>query len=195
MKMLCAVSLLLAVPAAAPAWAQPVRPPASEAHGPTQLQVFMPPPDTVEITAPRPHRVKSIPPALATRAAQAAVDACVKQGAPVAAIVIDSQGIPITMLTADDTPAMVERIIMGKAYSALKTGMPSGDAGKKAETDKSFAAKYAADPMVGPFRQGGLPIRVGTRLVGAIGVSGGKTSEQEEGCARTGIAAIQSQLK
>jgi uncharacterized protein GlcG (DUF336 family) len=187
--LLCS-AILLVTPALAAE-----RPPASQAHGATQLQVFMPPPDAVEIKTPRPHRVMSIPARLATRAAQTAVDTCVAQGAPVAAVVIDSQGIPITMISADDTPAMVERIIMGKAYSALKTGMPSGEAGKKADTDKAFAAKYAADPMVGPFRQGGLPIRVGSRLVGAIGVSGGKTSEQEQGCAQAGIAAIQSQLK
>jgi uncharacterized protein GlcG (DUF336 family) len=188
---LCAAALAVTTPA----FAQAVRPPASEAHGPTQLQVFMPPPDAVEIKTPRPHRMMSIPSALAVKAAQTAVDSCKAQGVDVAAVVIDSQGIPIAMIAADDTPAMVERIIMGKAYGALKADMPSGDAGKKAKTDPAFAARFASDPMVGPFRQGGLPIHVGSRLVGAIGVSGGKTSEQEEGCSQAGIAAIQASLK
>ena len=188
---LCAALLALTVPATG----QTVRPPASDAHGPTQLQVFMPPPDVNEIKAPRPHRVMSIPSALAVKAAQTAVDSCKAQGVDTAAVVIDSQGIPIAMIAADDTPAMVERIIMGKAMGALKTGMPSGAAAEKAKTDTTFAAQYAADPLIGPFRQGGLPIKVGARIVGAIGTSGGQTSEQEEGCSQAGIAAIQAQLR
>lgn len=191
-KPFAAAALALAI---SPAWAQAVRPPAGEAHGASQLQVFQPPPDAVEIATPRPHRIQSIAARLAARAAQAAVDACVAQGAPVAAVVIDSQGIPLAMITADDTPAMVERIIMGKAYGALKAGMPSGEAAVKAAADPAFAAHFALDPMIGPFRQGGVPIRMGDRVLGAIGVSGGQTSAQEEGCARTGIAAIQTELK
>ena len=41
-------------------------------------------------------------------------------------------------------------------------------------------------------RPGGLPIKRGGEIEGAIGVSGAPTDEQNEECARRGIEAIRS---
>jgi uncharacterized protein GlcG (DUF336 family) len=140
-------------------------------------------------------RARGIPLALAVQAAQTAIATCKTTGADVSAVVVDSQGIPTVMLAAENAPTVTQRIAMGKAYSAWKSQMSSGDAGTKARTDTAFAANMAADPLVGPFRAGGFPIKVGNDIIGAIGVSGGSTTKQEEGCAQAGIDAIQSQLR
>jgi len=42
---------------------------------------------------------------------------------------------------------------------------------------------------------GGLPIRVGTEVIGAIGLSGAPTQEQDEKCAQAGLAAVAGMLK
>ena len=43
---------------------------------------------------------------------------------------------------------------------------------------------------------GGVPINVGEETIGAVGLSGApKGQEQEEGCARAGIAKVADQLK
>jgi len=45
------------------------------------------------------------------------------------------------------------------------------------------------------FSAGGVPIEAAGNIVGAVGVSGAATGEQDEACARAGIQAIQFELE
>ena len=83
---------------------------------------------------------------------------------------------------------------MGKAYTALKAGIPGSEAMEKVKTDPAFAARMAADPLIGPVRAGGMPIRAGNDIIGAIGVSGGTSTQQVEACARKALDEIEPQL-
>jgi uncharacterized protein GlcG (DUF336 family) len=43
--------------------------------------------------------------------------------------------------------------------------------------------------------QGGLPIKVGDEVIGAVGVSGAPGGEKDEACSKAGIDKIADQLK
>ena len=76
-----------------------------------------------------------------------------------------------------------------KAYTALSYKMPSGDYGKRAK-----GAGGAIGPQLLPgitTAAGGMPIKIGAHLIGAIGVSGTPSSagggEHDAKCAQQGI--------
>jgi uncharacterized protein GlcG (DUF336 family) len=66
--------------------------------------------------------------------------------------------------------------------------------GPKAQQDPKFAAKVRADPNLITFG-GGIPLKVGNEIVGAIGVGGAEPGGHDEECGLKGLAAIKDQLK
>lgn len=162
---------------------------------PAVAQTILPAPTMEEGRAPRPPRARGVPTALAVEADQTAVATCAAQGLKVTALTIDSEGVPIAMISGDGAAAITQRIASGKATTALKTKMTSGEAAERAKTDQSFAAQLMADPAMGPPRQGGIPIRIGTEIIGAIAVSGAPSGAQDEPCAKAGLAKIQERLR
>jgi molybdate transport system substrate-binding protein len=148
------------------------------------------PPDAEEVRAPRPPRARGIPAALAIEAAQTAIAACLDSGYRVTALVVDSAGVPIAMVSGDGAAAVTQRIAMGKAQTVLKFHMTSGEAAAKAKNDTAFMAQLMADPQVGVPRQGAIPIMVGADTVGALAVSGAPGGDKDEPCAITGLARI-----
>ena len=99
--------------------------------GPAIAQSILPPPSAEEGRAPRPPRARGIPTALAVEAAQTAIAMCASQGLKVTALVIDSEGIPIALISGDGAAAITQRIASGKATTALKMRMTSGEAGER----------------------------------------------------------------
>ena len=147
---------------------------------------ILPNPSNDEIRAPRPPRQRGIPLTLALEAAEAANAACLANGAKTTTIVIDSEGVPIAMVSNDGAAAITQRIAMGKAMIALKIKDASGNGAK-------------ADPAImanlGVPRAGGLPLMAGSDVVGAIAVSGSPTPPPDEACAKVGLAKIQDRIK
>ena len=154
-----------------------------------------PAPSNDEVRAPRPLRTRGVPLALAVEGAQTAVAACLVNNYKVTALVTDSGGIPIAMLSGDGAAAITQRIAMGKAQTVLKFNMSSGQAADRAKTDAAFLAQLTADPLVGPPRQGGIPIMVGSDMIGAFAVSGAPSGDKDEPCAMAGLSKIQDRLK
>ena len=74
---------------------------------------------------------------------------------------------------------------------ALAFAGATSELGEKAKADADFAAKVAANPSYN-VRPGGLLIKVGNDVIGAIGVGGGKT---DEACAFAGLAKVQNRLQ
>lgn len=157
-------------------------------------QTINPSPSAEEARAPRPARARGISSALAVEAAQTAVATCLASGPKVTALVVDSVGSPIAMVSGDGAAVITQRIASGKAVMSVKTKMSTGDAAKKAAGDPAFMAMLVADPAMGPPRQGGLPIMIGADLVGAIAVSGAPSGAADEPCAQAGLNAISNRL-
>jgi len=141
---------------------------------------------------------RSLAVSAAMELATAALEACRKHGSQVTITVLDHAGRTKVVLRDDGAnPHSVEHSYR-KAYTALTYGMPSGQYGKRATGN--FPASH------GPLHlsnittaAGGLPIRAGTTVVGAVGISGtpgsggagaGGGGTADESCAQAGIDRI-----
>jgi uncharacterized protein GlcG (DUF336 family) len=152
-----------------------------------QAQVTFTTPNAEAAGAPRPLRERGPALAPALVAAQTAVDACAARGYQVSVAVIDSGGLPVVLLSGDGAAAITQSIAMGKAVSSLRNGKPTSALVAEARTNPALAARLAADPQQGVQRPGGLPIMVGTTVIGAIAVSGAPDGGWDAECAQAGL--------
>jgi uncharacterized protein GlcG (DUF336 family) len=131
-----------------------------------------------------------IPAALAAEAANEAVAACAKQGYRETAVVIDADGATIAVLRGDGAGVHTLDSAHDKAYTAASFKRDTlALAERKAEI---------ADLMKLPhvlFFGGGVTIKVGDEVVGAIGASGAPGAKLDDNCAHAGLAKIQDRLK
>jgi uncharacterized protein GlcG (DUF336 family) len=138
-----------------------------------------------------PH-AKSPPLSLVLEAAAAAVKACA--GYHIGVGVVDSVGTPKLVYIPDGTEGFHAYTGLRKAYTALTFRMPTSQVGLLTKTDPAVVAKIAADPNLLSFA-GGLPIKVGDQVIGAIGISGAEPSAKDEECGLAGINRIRDRLQ
>src|SRR5580658_2106130 len=134
------------------------------------------------------HRLSA---ALANEAVGAAVAACAKQGYAETAVVVDSDGVRQAELRGDGAGIHTIDSANDKAYTSLtfKT-----DTGALVERAPQIGALTSRLPHLLLF-QGGVVIKIGDEVVGAIGASGAPGGQLDEDCARAGIDAIRDRLK
>ncbi len=108
----------------------------------------------------------------------------VKRGATVVIAVVDDGGHLILLERLDDTQVASVEVAIGKARTAAIFRRPS-----KVFEDQIREGRVAALGLPGATPlQGGVPIVVGGKVVGAIGVSG-NTPQEDEDIAKAGAAA------
>jgi uncharacterized protein GlcG (DUF336 family) len=135
----------------------------------------------------------TLTPAAALQATQAALARCQKGGFTVAVAVVDRSGQPLALLRDNLAGAHTTQTAIGKAATAVSF---------RTDTTEFAATTQAGKPASG-IRQlpgviavgGGLVIRAKGALVGAIGVSGAPGGDDDDVCAKAGIAAIQDALE
>ena len=128
----------------------------------------------------------------AKRAVAAAIAYAHSHGAPGAAIaVVDAGGHTICLERLDGTFPASADVSIGKARTAANFGRPTR--GMEDSINKNRPA-LAAVAAVTPFTplQGGIPIVVDHQVVGAIGVSGAASAQQDEEIAIAGAGAFQN---
>ena len=113
------------------------------------------------------------------------------KAAPGAAIaVVDASATLIYLERLDGTFLNASEISVGKARTAVLFGKPT-----RVFEDLVNKGRYAMldVPAVAPFTplQGGVPIIVGGKVVGAIGVSGAASAAQDDEIASAGAAAFE----
>ena len=108
---------------------------------------------------------------------------------PLVITVLDARGCVKVTAAQDGTSLMRAEIAHGKAYGALAMGMGSRALFQRAQEQAYFidAANTLAQGRLVPV-PGGVLIQNGTMLLGAVGVSG-DTSDNDEACAVAGIEA------
>ncbi|HLM41437.1 MAG TPA: heme-binding protein [Microvirga sp.] len=109
---------------------------------------------------------------------------------PLSIVVYDARGALKALLSEDGTSLKRAEIAMGKAYGALSLGVGSRAIHKMA-TDRPFfvaAATHAVGGQLVPVPGGVLIKDAGGRILGAVGVSG-DTSDNDEIAAAGGIEA------
>ncbi|MGB3660253.1 MAG: heme-binding protein [Pseudolabrys sp.] len=131
---------------------------------------------------------KNISLAMAPTIAQAAVAQCESMGFKVSVTVADRAGLPIVMLRGDGaglhTPEGAER----KACTARTFSQPPADFVKRL-TERLGSRQYTRVLALA----GGLPIKGGSEVVGAVGVSG--SPGKDDVGSQAGIDKVADQLK
>lgn len=119
---------------------------------------------------------------------QAAVAHARANGWRVNVAVVDSGGNLASFLRMPGAFIQSIDIAIDKAYTSAGFGFPTGAWMKVVEGNDGMKFGFSARPRLVVFG-GGLPIRVDGELIGGIGVSGA-SEEQDEECAKAGLAAI-----
>jgi uncharacterized protein GlcG (DUF336 family) len=128
---------------------------------------------------------------LAIEAAKIAIETCKADGGQkIGVSVIDSAGILKVLLAADGTSPRGVQSSTVKAFTALTFKSSTSAVSEQAKTDASLSEKVTNNPTYN-VRPGGVLIKVGEEIIGAIGVGGGRT---DEACAVAGLQKIQPQL-
>ncbi len=124
----------------------------------------------------------------ASTLAQAAIKACRKLGVQVAVTVVDRNG--IVQVTLRDTLAapLTLKISRQKAYTAANFSVNTSQLSRQAKSPLAQVGGLMMSP-------GGVVIKVGGNLLGAIGVSGAPSGITDEKCAQAGIKTLVSSLE
>jgi uncharacterized protein GlcG (DUF336 family) len=124
------------------------------------------------------------------QAAQAAVAACAANGYKVTALITDSGGAPVVLLSGDGAAVRTQDIAKSKVAAALKYKMSSGEVAAKAKTDSKLEAEIKADPAIGTARQGAVLIMTGGDILGAFAVSGAPGGDKDEACVKAAMDKV-----
>ncbi len=113
-----------------------------------------------------------------------------KQLNPLAVAVLDARGSLKAFAAQDGTSLKRGDIAHGKAYGALSLGMGSRALFKRAQEQAYFigAVNTMLQGALVPVPGGVLVLDAGGGLIGAVGISG-DTSDNDEACAVAGIEA------
>jgi uncharacterized protein GlcG (DUF336 family) len=134
------------------------------------------------------HRV---PAALAAEAVSEAVSACARQGYRETAVVIDADGAIIATLRGDGAGVHTLDSAHDKAYTSASF---KSDTLALADLAKGDIGALQKLPHV-LFFGGGVVIKIGDEVVGAIGASGAPGAKLDDGCARAGVEKIWERLR
>jgi len=129
---------------------------------------------------------------LSLEAAKAIVEAC--KGYHVGVSIIDAAGTPKLYYIPDGTDGSHAYTGFRKAYTALTFKMPTSQVGALTKTDAAVVARIKADTNLLTFA-GGMVLKAGEDIVGAVGVSGAEPSAKDEECGLVGISKIKDRLK
>lgn len=135
---------------------------------------------------------RNISASLAAEAVAAAVEACTGRGFRVSAAVVDRSGVLKALLRADGAGPHTVGSARAKAYTAVSMRANTSQILETVRTNPGAArlADIEGFLIVG----GGMPIRVGDEVVGAIGVGGAPGGHLDDQCAEAGIARIRERL-
>jgi uncharacterized protein GlcG (DUF336 family) len=143
-------------------------------------------------SAQAPQVEKNISMAMAMTVMQGALDQCTKDGYKVSVVIVDKGGNVAGSIRGDGTGPHTMEFARMKAYTARTRNQTSLQTMKLLE-DPANAFIRQIPNVVGV--GGGVPIRVGSEVIGAVGVSGAPGGEKDEACANAGIAKVEAALK
>ena len=120
------------------------------------------------------------------------IEDCTKTGYKVSVVIVDNAGVVRASLRGDGTSPHTMEFARKKAYTARTRNQTSLEF--KAATDTPASAYLLQIPDVVAVG-GGVPIKAGGVVIGAVGVSGAPGGDKDEVCAFAGIAKVADQLK
>ena len=114
---------------------------------------------------------------------------------PLCVAVLDEGGHLKALKREDEASILRPQIAIGKAWGAVGMGESSRELGQRLKDRPTFLNSLSdlSDGKVVPVA-GGVLILEGKSIIGAVGVSGG-TSDEDEACAIEGIQAAAQQVR
>ena len=142
--------------------------------------------------AQAPQVEKNVSMAMALAIIQGTIEQCSKDGYKVSVTIVDKAGNVAASIRGDGTNPHTMEFGRLKAYTSRTRG----------QTSLEFM-KLTSDPANAYLKQipntvavgGGVPIKAGNEVIGAVGVSGAPGGEKDEVCANAGIAKVADALK
>jgi uncharacterized protein GlcG (DUF336 family) len=134
---------------------------------------------------------KSLSLGLAKMMAEAALAECKAKGFSTSVVVVDRAGQTLVSLRDENASAQTMEMARRKAYTARMFRMSTLDFQKRTEDPKYTAQRDIADILA---LGGGVPITIGNDAIGGI-ASSGSSQEQDDACAKAGIARVADLLK
>ena len=134
---------------------------------------------------------KNLSLSMAKTIAEATLAACKAKGFNTTAAVVDRAGQVLVLLRDEQATSQMLDMARRKAYTA-----------RMYRTTTLEFQKRTLDPLYTPQREltdilalgGGVPIQIGTETIGGVG-SSGSSQEQDDACAKAGVAAVAHMLK
>jgi uncharacterized protein GlcG (DUF336 family) len=128
---------------------------------------------------------------MAQTIANAAIAKCQSMGFKIAVSVLDRGGLALVMLRDESASLHTVESSDRKAYTARTFRQPSA----------TIVKRILDNPAVAGFKEytrvialaGGLPVKIGDDVIGAVGVSG--SPGKDDDCAQAGIDKVADQLK
>ena len=130
-----------------------------------------------------------LPMGMASKAIQASLDACKKDGYRVSVSVVDRAGMLRGMARADGAGPHTVDSSRKKAYTAASLRRPTTELAELINKVPTLQALREMNDQV-LILGGGLPIEIGGEVVGGIGVGGAPGSHLDDACAQAGLDAI-----
>jgi uncharacterized protein GlcG (DUF336 family) len=143
-----------------------------------------------------------VPLAVMSEWAQAAIAACKANTYNVTAAYMTPDFTMKLVMRGDGAAGRTVDIARRKAYTVLKTGKTSGEFGASVPAAAGAPAAGALPGQV-PGENvdtnlvtfpGGLPVKIGGKIVGAVSISGAPGGDKDEACASAGLAKIAGKL-
>ena len=129
--------------------------------------------------------------AMAKTIAEAALASCKAQGYNTAVAVVDRAGQVMVILRDEQATAQQAEMARRKAYTARMFRTTTLEFQKRTSDPFYAAQRDIADILA---LGGGVPIQVGTDIIGGVG-SSGSSQEKDDACAKAGVAAVAALLK
>lgn len=128
---------------------------------------------------------------LARDLAQAAVEACRADGWQVTAVVVNRAGDVQAVLRDSLASRYTIQIAQEKAEAVILSGATSADFRRNRQDIRMEMNHVRGILML----EGGMPIRAGGALIGALGVSGAPGGEKDERCALAALEQLRERLE
>ena len=128
---------------------------------------------------------------LAKTIAEGALSECKSKGFNTAVAVVDRAGQVMVILRDEQATAQQVEMARRKAYTARMFRTPTLEFQKRTAEGPNAAQRDVADILA---LGGGVPIQVGNDIIGGVG-SSGSSQEQDDACAKAGIAKVSELLK
>ena len=131
---------------------------------------------------------------LGSAAVAAVVAKCASQGYAETAVLVDADGVRQALLRGDRAGSHTLDSAYDKAYTSASFKADTSALFERSKTVPGFANLFTQVPHLMLFG-GGIVIKVGDEVVGAIGAAGAPGADLDEACARAGLDKIHDQLK